>query len=75
MGIIPGEVGHQHKCIHANPQVAASFWGDNGGFKLVVDFPTGTNEDIFSSSSVYRTSSRLRADSINLHPFPMSIIM
>ena len=64
MGKISGAVGHQHKCIHAKKYKPSStcsciLFGDNSGFKLVVDFPTGMNKDVFSSSSVYRASSRL----------------
>ena len=61
MGKISGD---KKKCIHANiykPSSSCILLGDNGGFKLVVNFPTGTNDDVFSSSSEYRASSRLSA--------------
>ena len=63
MGIISGEVGHQHMhpCKNYKPSSSCILFGDNSGFKLVVYFPTETNEDFFSLSSVYRASNRLRA--------------
>ena len=51
-----------HACEkNYKPSSSCILFGDNGGFKLVVDFPTGTNVDVFSFSSVYNASSRLRA--------------
>ena len=50
---------HPRKII-IYPQVAASFWGTMLASNFV-DFPTGTNDDAFISSSVYSASRRLSA--------------